>query len=59
MTFASEVNTAEDDKGVMPLNVYPFRDTVKPDHLEPTTGGWKEGCPIVLDIGRYQWKLHF
>jgi hypothetical protein len=43
--------SSDQDNGIPPLRVYDIRDVQKSDHVEPQSSGWKQGTPIVLDLG--------
>lgn len=43
--------SSDQDNGIPPLQVYGIRDIPKSDHVEPQSSGWKQGTPIVLDLG--------
>lgn len=47
------------EKEAEPLTIYPLRDMPRPDGPEPTTGGWKSGLPIAIDLGTSQTRVGY
>lgn len=45
---------SDQDLGIPPLRVYDIRDIARSDHVEPQSSDWKQGTPIILDLGTHK-----